>query len=94
VRVKRRTACQKLQVACRRIKAWITQHRHLPGQEFFQRLHARLRGHYKYYGVRGNSRALNRFFRWAMDGTFTWLNRRGASARVGPGSSCTRCSTG
>ena len=80
-RVKRRTARKKLQAACRRIKEWIKQHRHLPGQAFFQRLNARLRGHYNYYGVRGNSRALNRFFRWAMDCTFTWLNRRGGKRK-------------
>ena len=75
-RVTRRTARKKLQAACQRITEWIKQHRHLPGREFFQRLNARLRGHYNYYGVRGNSRALHRFFNWAMDCTFKWLNRR------------------
>jgi len=81
VRVMRRTARKRLQGACRRMKEWIKQNRHLPGREFFQRLNARLRGHYTYYGVRGNSRALNRFFRWAMDCTFKWLNRRGGKRK-------------
>ncbi len=76
-RVMRRTARKKLQAACQRLTEWIKQHRHLPEREFFQRLNARLRGHYNYYGVRGNSRSLNRFFHWAMDCTFKWLNRRG-----------------
>jgi hypothetical protein len=76
-RVTRRTARQKLQAACQRIKEWIKQHRHPPGREFFQRLHARLRGHYYDYGVRGNTRSLYRFFNWAMDCACTWLNRRG-----------------
>jgi RNA-directed DNA polymerase len=76
-RVMRRTARKKLQAACQRLATWIKHHRHLPEREFFQRLHARLRGHYNYYGVRGNSRSLNRFFRWVMDCTFKWLNRRG-----------------
>jgi group II intron reverse transcriptase/maturase len=40
-RVTRRTARKKLQAACQRIKEWIKQHRHLPGQAFFQRLNAR-----------------------------------------------------
>jgi group II intron reverse transcriptase/maturase len=80
-RVKRRTARKKLQAACRRIKEWIKQHRHLAGREFFRRLHARLRGHYNYYGVRGNTRSLYRFFNWAMDCTFTWLNRRGGKRK-------------
>jgi RNA-directed DNA polymerase len=56
-RVKRRTARKKLQVACRRITAWIKQHRHLPGREFYRRLNTRLQGHYNYYGLHGNARA-------------------------------------
>ncbi len=81
VRVKRRTARKRLQGACRRIKEWIRENRHLPGKEFFRRLNARLRGHYNYYGVRGNSLSLYRFFKWAMECTFKWLNRRGGKRR-------------
>lgn len=80
-RVKRRTARKKLQGACKRIKEWIKENRHLPGKEFFRRLNARLRGHYNYYGVRGNSRSLYRFFKWAMECTFKWLNRRGGKRK-------------
>ena len=76
-RVMRRTARKKLQAACQRLTAWIKHHRHLPERPCFQRLHARLRGHDNYDGVRGNSRSLTRFFRWVIDGTFKWLNRRG-----------------
>jgi RNA-directed DNA polymerase len=78
-RVKRRTARKKLQAAGQRLKAWIQQHRHRPGREVFQRLNARLRGHYNDYGVRGNTRSLSRFFTWAMDWTCTGLNRRGGT---------------
>jgi group II intron reverse transcriptase/maturase len=80
-RVKRRTARKKLQGACKRIKEWIRKNRHLPGREFFNRLNARLRGHYNYYGVRGNSQSLYRFFKWAMECTFKWLNRRGGKRK-------------
>lgn len=76
-RVMRRTARKKLQAACQRLTAWIKEFRHLPERDFFQRLNARLRGHYNYYGVRGNSRSLTRFFRRAMDCAYQWLNRRG-----------------
>jgi hypothetical protein len=75
-RVKRRTARKRLQAACRRIKEWIKLNRHLPGGEFFERLNARLRGHYNYYGVRGNSHSLSRFYTWAINCAFKWLNRR------------------
>ncbi|MGH8716759.1 MAG: group II intron reverse transcriptase/maturase, partial [Burkholderiales bacterium] len=65
-RVQRRTARKKLQTVCRRIKEWIRTHRHLPGRVFFQRLNIRLQGHYNYYGVRGNSHSLYRFYQWAI----------------------------
>jgi RNA-directed DNA polymerase len=80
-RGKRRTARKKLQAAGQRRTAWIKQHRHLPGREFFQRLNARLRGHDHDYGVRGNTRSLYRFFNWAMDCAFTWRNRRGGTRK-------------
>lgn len=80
-RVKRRTAPKKSQGACQRIKAWIRDHRHLPGREFFRGLNRRLRGHYNYFGIRGNSGALYRFYGWAITCTFKWLNRRGGKRR-------------
>ena len=89
-RVRRRTARKKLQAACQRLPVWIKHHRHLLEREFFQRLTARLRGHYNYYGVQGNSRSLNRFFRWAMDCTFKWLNRRGGKRSSSTWEQCTR----
>lgn len=76
-RVMRRTARKKLQGACGRIKEWIKSNRHLPGKEFFRRLNVRLRGHYNYYGIRGNSESLRRFFNEVIECTFKWLNRRG-----------------
>ncbi|MGH8538240.1 MAG: group II intron reverse transcriptase/maturase [Gammaproteobacteria bacterium] len=83
-RVMRRTARKRLQGACHRIKEWIKLSRHLPGCEFFKRLNARLRGHYNYYGVRGNSRSLYRFYPWAMDCAFKWLNRRSGAVSMCP----------
>lgn len=76
-RVMRRTARNKLRGACRRIKEWIKANRHLKGREFIKALNRRLRGHYNYYGLRGNLRSLNRFYRWAIGCSFKWLNRRG-----------------
>jgi len=76
-RVKRRTARKKLLSACRRIKEWIKENRHLPGRQFIKELNRRLQGHYQYYGVRGNSESLYRFYRWVKACAFKWLNRRG-----------------
>jgi hypothetical protein len=81
VRIQRRTARHKLQAARARMKAWIRQHRHLPGREFIRRLNARLRGHYNYYGVRGNWHALKIFYDEAIEYSFKWLNRRGGKRK-------------
>lgn len=80
-RVMRRTAPKRLQGACRRITEWIKASRHLPGRDFFASLNRRLRGHYNYYGVRGNSASLYRFYSWAITTVFKWLNRRGGKRR-------------
>ena len=80
-RVMRRTARGKLQAACKRIKEWVKLNRHLPGREFIAGLNRRLVGHYNYYGLRGNSRSLWRFYQWVIECSFKWLNRRGGKRR-------------
>ena len=81
VRVMQRTACKKLQGACRRIKDWIKENRHLKGIKFIRALNRRLRGHYNYYSVVGNLRSLWRFYSWAVECAFKWLNRRGGKRK-------------
>ena len=80
-RVMKRTSRKKLQEACRRIKEWVRENRHLKGRHFVVALNRKLRGHYNYYGVRGNSRSLNRFFNWALACAYKWLNRRGGKRK-------------
>ena len=75
--VMQRTARKKLQSACRRIKEWIRENRHLRGRNYITALNRRLQGHYNYYGLRGNSESLLRFYRLAVECSFKWLNRRG-----------------
>ncbi len=81
VRVMQRTARKRLQGACRRIKDWIKQNRHLKGIKFIKALNRRLRGHYNYYSVVGNLRSLWRFYNWAIECAFKWLNRRGGKRK-------------
>ena len=53
-----RTASRR---AVRNIDHWCRNNRHLPIWEQHQKLNEKLRGHYGYYGVTGNSAALARF---------------------------------
>jgi RNA-directed DNA polymerase len=50
--------------------------RHLPKHKFFGTLKRKLVGHYNYYYVVGNSRAVWSFYSQAIEQTFKWLNRR------------------
>ena len=74
--VKLKTAKDRFTRAVRSIDHWCRDNRHLPIREQHKKLNEKLRGHYAYYGVTGNSAALTRFFyevglRWRR-----WLNRR------------------
>ena len=55
--------------------------RGLKGKQFIKELNRRLRGHYNYYGLRGNSESLYRFYKWAKQCAFKWLNRRGGKRK-------------
>ena len=81
LRVKCRTSRKKLLGACQRIKEWVKENRHLKGRRFVKELNRRLQGHYNYYGLRGNSASLYRFYKWAIDCSFKWLNRRGGKRK-------------
>lgn len=76
VRAKRRTAPFKQHAALQRMKAWLKASRHLPKRQFFKALKQKLIGHYNYYYVRGNSRAVWSFYSQVIEYTKKWLNRR------------------
>ena len=74
--VKLKTASDRFSRAVRSIDSWCQAHRHWSIGEQQQKLNEKLRGHYAYYGVTGNSGALTRFrheveCRWRK-----WLLRR------------------
>jgi RNA-directed DNA polymerase len=74
--LKRRTARKKLRTSLKRFTAWCKENRHLRVPVLFQRLNAKLRGYYNYYGVHGNAASLQECFNKAMRIVLTWLNRR------------------
>jgi RNA-directed DNA polymerase len=74
--IKLKTAADRFSRALRSIDSWCRAHRHLSIKEQQQTLNAKLRGHYAYYGVTGNSGALTRFLREVEHRWRKWLNRR------------------
>ena len=77
VRVMRRTAPKRLHVAIAKVKEWVRCNRHERGKQFVLGLNRRLIGHYNYFGVKGNDRAVRRFYNEAIESAYKWLNRRG-----------------
>jgi len=74
--VKLKTASDRFTRAVRSIDQWCHDNRHLPLAEQQQTLNQKLRGHYAYYGVTGNSDAMNRFRQEVENRWRKWLNRR------------------
>ena len=80
--VKRKTAKERFSRALKAIGQWCRAHRHERVAQQCAALSRKVRGHYAYYGITGNVRALQRFLyeterRWRK-----WLNRRSWRARM------------
>jgi RNA-directed DNA polymerase len=59
------------------IKKWIKGIRNLlPLKEWWPKLEAKLTGHYNYFGISGNYRCLNQYYRQVVSVMFKWINRR------------------
>jgi group II intron reverse transcriptase/maturase len=74
--IKRKTAANRFSRAVRSIALWCRYHRHHPVGFQHNKLNEKLRGHYAYYGITGNSWALNRFRREVECCWHQWLTRR------------------
>jgi group II intron reverse transcriptase/maturase len=78
--IKRKTAKSRFSRAVKRIKEWMREHRHTPIREQCRTLGLKLKGHYGYYGITGNSQALGRFRREVIRLWKKWLSRRSQRA--------------
>jgi group II intron reverse transcriptase/maturase len=74
--VKRKTASKRLSRAVRSIAVWCRKYRHRPVAEQHAKLCQKVRGHYAYYGITGNARALANFHGAVQRTWRMWLDRR------------------
>jgi RNA-directed DNA polymerase len=74
--VGRKTARDRLRRSLRAVTQWCRQHRHDPIRKQHAVLTAKMRGHYSYYGITGNSRALAVFAEAVRCLWRKWLDRR------------------
>ena len=74
--VVRQTVSKRLSRAVRSIAQWCRTHRHRPVCEQHAILSQKVRGHYAYYGITGNARALQWFLLAVHRAWRKWLDRR------------------
>ncbi len=72
----KRTAPKKLRQSLKNFTEWCKTHRHWRMNDLMERLRAKLRGYFNYYGIRGNAKSLGYFYYQSMRILFKWLNRR------------------
>ncbi len=76
-KVGRKTAMKKFRAKIKELNIWLKQIRNLiPTKEWWQTLKAKLRGHFQYYGVSGNSPSIKKYYSLALKLVHKWLNRR------------------
>jgi RNA-directed DNA polymerase len=74
--VKRRTAKDRFRRALKRVGDWCREHRHDEVRKQQQVLGQKLRGHFGYFGITGNSDAISRFLHEVTGLWRKWLERR------------------
>ncbi len=71
-----KTAKDRLTRAIRKVAEWCRANRHRKVAHQHRDLIPKLRGHYQYYGITGNGRALHSFYEAVRREWHRWLNRR------------------
>lgn len=74
--IKRKTASKRLKRTTKALWVWCRNNRHVPIQEQYRILCSKLRGHYQYYGIRGNIRSMQKLLHRVQRMWKYWLSRR------------------
>jgi RNA-directed DNA polymerase len=80
--VKQKTAADRFRRALKRIADWCRQNRHEPVSEQWAALRSKLLGHFGYFAVTGNLRALRNLRHRVCNVWRKWLNRRSQRAHM------------
>lgn len=76
------TSEKKLKTKRQEMKAWLKSVMHIPIPDIIAKLNVKLWGHYRYYGVSGNSKCLSKFFDYCVRTLYSVLRRRGQKKRI------------
>jgi len=77
----RQTSAKRMRRSLKQLNAWLKAIRNTARvRDWWPTLQSKLQGHYQYYGVSGNSRAISRYGYIATRLVLKWLNRRSQKA--------------
>lgn len=80
--LKRRTAKKRLRRTKKALWQWCRRNRHRPLTEQYWALCQKVRGHYQYYAIRGNYRALESIVAFVRKAWHYWLSRRSRKSYI------------
>jgi group II intron reverse transcriptase/maturase len=80
--IKRKTSGKRLRRAQKALWQWCRSYRHTSLPEQYRQLCQKLRGHYQYYGIRGNYRRLDTLCKYAAKAWRYWLSRRSHKSAI------------
>lgn len=73
----RKTSRKKFVNKCKEMTIWLKKIRNkMKPKEWWETLNSKLRGHYQYYGVSGNYKGVDAFYKHTVRTLHKWLNRR------------------
>jgi group II intron reverse transcriptase/maturase len=75
-RVVIRTSQSKLKAKKQVVKEWLRNNMHNKPSDTIEQLNPKLIGHYRYYGVSGNSEGIRNFYQYVVDTFYKTLTRR------------------
>jgi RNA-directed DNA polymerase len=76
-KVGRKTSRKKFVKKCKEMTVWLKNVRNTAKpKEWWNTLNSKLRGHFQYYGVSGNYKCINAFYKHTVRMLHKWLNRR------------------
>jgi group II intron reverse transcriptase/maturase len=80
--IKRKTKSKKLRACREAIWQWCKANRHEPIKEQWKTMCQKLRGHYQYFGIRGNYRPMAAYRTYAEKAWKRWLGRRHRNGNI------------
>ena len=80
--IKRKTASKKVRKTIQALWYWCRKNRHMKLKEQYQILCSKLRGHFQYFGIRCNMRAMEAVRDQAIRGWKYWLSRRSQKSAI------------